>query len=48
MRETDISVHKDEKGEAYPTMKIRGEARITRTWRQWSSLVNGSGGSILG
>lgn len=24
-----MSMHKDEKGESYPTMKIHGEARIT-------------------
>lgn len=31
-----MSVHKDEKGEAYPTTKICGEARITIniTWNK--------------
>ena len=50
MRETDMPVHEDVKGEAYLTMKICGKARITIniTWGKWNSLINGSGSYILG
>lgn len=45
-----MSVHKDEKSEAYPTMKIRGEARITMNiaWNDWTSLIKRSRGLHFG